>query len=27
VAIVNPGKEKGGIENIIKKIESLKKQG
>ena len=27
VAIVNPGKEKGGIENIVKKIEALKKQG
>jgi len=27
VAVVNPGKEKGGIENIVKKIEALKKQG
>ena len=27
VAIVNPGKEKAGIESIIKKIEPLKKQG
>ena len=27
VAIVNPGKEKDGIENIVKKIEALKKQG
>jgi large subunit ribosomal protein L7Ae len=27
VAILNPGKEKGGIENIVKKIETLKKQG
>jgi len=27
VAIVNPGREKGGIENIVKKIETLKKQG
>jgi len=27
VAIVNPGKEKAGIENIVKKIETLKKQG
>lgn len=27
VAIVNPGKEKAGIENIVKKIEALKKQG
>jgi large subunit ribosomal protein L7Ae len=27
VAIVNPGKEKSGIENIVKKIETLKKQG
>ena len=27
VAIVNPGKEKTGIEGITKKIESLKKQG
>ena len=27
VAIVNPGREKAGIENIIKKIETLKKQG
>ena len=27
VAIVNPGKEKTGIENIVKKIETLKKQG
>jgi len=25
VAIVNPGKEKTGIENIVKKIETLKK--
>ena len=27
VAIINPGKDKAGIENIVKKIESLKKQG
>jgi len=27
VAIVNPGKDKSGIENIMKKIEPLKKQG
>ena len=27
VAIVNPGKEKAGIESIVKKIETLKKQG
>ena len=27
VAIVNPGKEKGAIENIVKKIGTLKKQG
>jgi len=27
VAIINPGKNKGGIENIVKKIEELKKQG
>ena len=27
VAIVNLGKEKAGIDNIVKKIESLKKQG
>jgi len=27
VAILNPGKEKTGIENLIKKIETLKKQG
>jgi large subunit ribosomal protein L7Ae len=27
VAIVNPGREKAGIENIVKKIETLKKQG
>ncbi len=27
VAIVNIGKEKAGIENIVKKIEGLKKQG
>ena len=27
VAITNPGKDKGGIENIVKKIEPLKKQG
>ena len=25
IAIVNPGKDKGGIENIVKKIEGLKK--
>ena len=25
VAILNPGKEKSGIENIVKKLESLKK--
>jgi len=25
VAIVNPGKEKAGIENIVKKLETLKK--
>ena len=27
VAIINPGKEKEGIENLVKKIETLKKQG
>ncbi len=27
VAIVNPGKDKVGIENIVKKIETVKKQG
>ena len=27
VAIVSPGKEKAGIEGIVKKIEALKKQG
>jgi len=27
IAIVNLGKEKEGIENIVKKIETLKKQG
>ena len=27
VAVLNPGKDKGGIENIVKKIETLKKQG
>jgi len=27
VAIVNPGKDKAGIENIAKKLEALKKQG
>ena len=27
VAIVNPGKEKTGIESIVKKIDALKKQG
>ena len=27
VAIVDPGREKGGIENIVKKIDALKKQG
>ena len=27
IAIVNPGKEKSGIESIVKKIEGLKKQG
>jgi len=27
VAIVNPGKEKAGIENIVKKIDTIKKQG
>jgi len=27
VAILNPGKEKAGIENIVKKIEAVKKQG
>ena len=27
VAIVNPGKEKDGIENMVKKIGALKKQG
>jgi len=26
VAILNPGKDKGGIENIVKKIDSVKKQ-
>jgi len=27
VAIVNPGKDKAGIDSIVKKIEPLKKQG
>jgi large subunit ribosomal protein L7Ae len=27
IAIVNTGKDKGGIENIVKKIDALKKQG
>jgi len=27
IAIVKPGKDKAGIEGIVKKIESLKKQG
>lgn len=27
VAIVNPGKEKEGIDSIVKKIETVKKQG
>jgi large subunit ribosomal protein L7Ae len=27
VAIVNPGKDKAGIDNIVKKIETVKKQG
>jgi large subunit ribosomal protein L7Ae len=27
VAVLNPGKDKGGIENIVKKIETLKTQG
>ena len=27
VAIVNPGKDKAAIENLIKKLETLKKQG
>jgi len=27
VAVLNPGKEKAGIENIVKKLESVKKQG
>ena len=27
VAITNPGKDKAGIEGIVKKIETLKKQG
>jgi large subunit ribosomal protein L7Ae len=27
IAIVNLGKDKAGIDNIVKKIESLKKQG
>ena len=27
VAITNPGKDKAGIENIVKKLEPLKKQG
>lgn len=27
VAILNPGKEKAAIENIVKKIETVKKQG
>jgi len=27
IAIVNPGKEKDGIDNIVKKISALKKQG
>ncbi|MEM0493316.1 MAG: 50S ribosomal protein L7Ae [Candidatus Thermoplasmatota archaeon] len=27
VAIINPGKDKEGIENLIKKLETVKKQG
>ena len=27
IAKLNPGKDKGGIENIVKKLEPLKKQG
>jgi len=27
IAITNPGKDKAGIENIVKKLETLKKQG
>jgi len=27
VAVLNPGKEKAGIENIVKKLETVKKQG
>lgn len=27
VAVLNPGKEKSGIENIVKKLETVKKQG
>jgi len=27
IAIVNPGKDKAGIDGIVKKIETLKKQG
>ena len=27
VAVINPGKDKAGIENIAKKLEGLKKQG
>jgi len=27
VAIINPGKDKASIENIVKKIDALKKQG
>ena len=27
IAIVSPGKEKAGIDNIVKKIDELKKQG
>jgi large subunit ribosomal protein L7Ae len=27
VAVLNPGKEKSGIENIVKKLEAVKKQG
>jgi len=27
VAVLNPGKEKAGIENIVKKLEAVKKQG
>jgi large subunit ribosomal protein L7Ae len=27
IAIVNPGREKEGIDNLVKKLETVKKQG